>query len=119
LTVDGKPQTQPVVVKKDPRVKATAADLRLQYDTSRAIDALVRRSAAAFRDLRALPTKGPQTTDLEQRLSRASAPLGQLFGAVESVDAAPMPVVLEAWKATAAAVEPLLAEWNKMKAGLK
>jgi hypothetical protein len=28
-----------------------------------------------------------------------------------------MPVVLAAWKAAAAAVEPLLAEWEKMKAG--
>ena len=39
LTVDGKTQTQPLVVKMDPRVKATAADLKLQYDMSRAIDA--------------------------------------------------------------------------------
>ncbi len=44
LTVDGQAQSQPLVVKMDPRVKATAADLQLQYDTSRAIDALLRRS---------------------------------------------------------------------------
>jgi hypothetical protein len=77
---------------------------------------MLRRSANALRDLRA-GAKTAATTDLDQRLSRASAPLGQLFGAVESADAAPMPVVLEAWKATSAAVEPLLAEWEKMKAG--
>ena len=116
LTVDGKTQAQPLIVKMDPRVKATAADLKLMYDTSRAIDAMLRRSANALRDLRA-GAKTAATTDLDQRLSRASAPLGQLFGAVESADAAPMPVVLEAWKATSAAVEPLLAEWEKMKAG--
>ena len=116
LTVDGKSQTQPLIVKMDPRVKATAADLKLQYDTSRAIDALLRRTSAALRDIRAA-AKTPQLTDLDQRLSRASAPLGQLFGAVESADAAPMPVVLEAWKTTAAAIEPLLAEWEKVKAG--
>jgi hypothetical protein len=43
--------------------------------------------------------------------------LSQLFGAVESTDAAPMPVVLDAWKATNAAVDAVLAEWEKMKAG--
>ena len=117
LTVDGKSQTQPIVVKMDPRVKATAADLKLQYDTSRAIDAMLRRTSAALREIRAAQ-KTPQLTDLEQRLSRASAPLGQLFGAVESADAAPMPVVLDEWKRTAAALEPLLAEWERVKAGL-
>ena len=101
----------------DPRVKATAADLKLQYDTSRALDALMRRSTAALREIRAVAAKTAAQTDLEQRLSRASAPLAQLFGAVESADAAPTPVVMQAWKATAAAVTPLLAEWEKMKAG--
>jgi hypothetical protein len=28
-----------------------------------------------------------------------------------------MPLVLDEWKKTAAAIEPLLAEWEKMKAG--
>jgi photosystem II stability/assembly factor-like uncharacterized protein len=116
LTVDGKVQSQPLVVKMDPRVTTTAADLRLQYDTSRAIDALLRRTAAALREVRAA-AKTPATSDLDQRLSRASAPLGALFGAVESADAAPMPVVMDAWKATAAAVEGVLAEWQKVKAG--
>ena len=116
LTVDGQSRSQPLIVKMDPRVKATAADLKLQYDTSRAIDALLRRTSAALRDIRAA-AKTPQITDLDQRLSRASAPLGQLFGAVEAADAAPMPVVMEEWKRTAAAIEPLLAEWEKVKAG--
>jgi Zn-dependent oligopeptidase len=100
----------------DPRVKATAADLKLQHDTSRAIDAMLRRTSTALRDIRAA-AKTPQLSDLEQRLTRASAPLGQLFGAVESADAAPMPVVMEAWKRTSAEIEPLLAEWEKVKAG--
>jgi hypothetical protein len=116
LTVDGRSQSAPLIVKMDPRVKATAAELKLQYDTSRAIDAMMRRASTALREVRAA-SKTPQLTDLEQRLSRASAPLGQLFGAIESADAAPMPVVLEEWKKTAAAIEPLLAEWEKVKAG--
>ena len=119
LTVDGKSQTQALVVKMDPRVKATAADLKLQYDLSRAIDSSLLRSAAALRELRAAATKSPALIDLEQRLSRASAPLAPLFGAVESADVAPTPVVREAWKTTAAAVDAAIAEWEKMKAGLR
>jgi antitoxin component of RelBE/YafQ-DinJ toxin-antitoxin module len=117
LTVDGKSQTQPLTVKIDPRVKSSSADLKLMYDTSRAIDVMLRRVAKAEGEIRAVPVKSAQITDLGQRLSRASAPLSQLFGAVESTDAAPMPVVLEAWKATSAAVDAVLAEWEKMKAG--
>jgi hypothetical protein len=118
LTVNGRSQSQPLVVKMDPRVKATAADLTLQYDTSRAIDTLIGRSAVALREIRTA-ARTPGVTDLEQRLSRAAAPLAQLFGTVESADAAPMPVVLEAWKSTATAVNGLLAEWDKVKAGLR
>jgi hypothetical protein len=103
----------------DPRVKTNASDLRLMFDTSRGIDALLGRSAAAIREMRAATNKTPAMGDLEQRLSRASAPLGQLFGAVESADAAPLPPVMDAWSSTRAAVEPLLAEWEKVKAGIK
>ena len=119
LTVDGKSLTQPLVVKIDPRVKATAADLKLQYDTSRAIDAALTRVAAALRDIRAVTPKTAPVTEMEQRLTRAGAPLGPLFGAVEAADAAPMPVALEAWKAASATVQSAIAEWEKMKAGRK
>ncbi len=117
LTVDGRSQTQPLVVKMDPRVKTTGADLKLQYDTSRAIDTMINRVAAALRGMRSAPNKTTAMSELEQRLSRGGATLAQLFGAVEAADAAPMPIVMEAWKAAAAAVEPMLAEWQKMKAG--
>ena len=119
LTVDGKSVTQPLVVKIDPRVKATAADLKLQYDTSRAIDAALTRVAGALREIRAVTPKTAQLTEMEQRLTRVSAPLGQLFGAVESADAAPMPVVLAAWQDASAAVQAAIAEWEKTKAGLR
>jgi hypothetical protein len=78
---------------------------------------MLRRVAKAEGEIRAMPAKSAQITDLGQRLSRASAPLSQLFTTVESTDAAPMPVVLDAWKATSAAVDAALAEWEKMKAG--
>jgi photosystem II stability/assembly factor-like uncharacterized protein len=117
LTVDGKTQTQPLTVKMDPRVKTSAADLKLMYDTSRAVDAMLRRVARAQAEIRALPAKTSAATELGQRLARAGAPLAQMFSAVEGADAAPMPVVLDAWKATSAAVDAALAEWEKMKAG--
>jgi len=119
LTVDGKSVTQPLVVKLDPRVKATAAELKLQYDTSRAIDAALRRVATALAEVRAVTPKTAEVTGMEQRLTRASAPLGQLFSTVEAADAAPMPVVLEAWRAASAATQAAIAEWEKMKAGLR
>ncbi len=119
LTVDGQTRSQPLTVKMDPRVKASAADIKMQYDMSRAIDGLWRTSAAALGEMRAAATKTPALTDLEQRLARASAPLGQLFGAVELADAAPMSVVREAFKAVASAVNAAMGEWEKMKAGLR
>jgi len=113
LTVDGKAQTQPLVVKMDPRVKASAADLKLAYDTSRAIDGAMRRAADALREIRGTAPKTAPLTDLEERIARASAPLGQLFSAVERSDSAPMPVVLASWQAASAALEAVLAEWKK------
>ena len=113
LTVDGKPQTQPLVVKMDPRVKASAADIRLQYDTSRAIDGALRRAADALRIIRATTPKTQALTDLEQRITRANAPLGQLFNNVEMTDAAPMMSVLAAWKTASATLEAALADVKK------
>jgi hypothetical protein len=114
--VDGRSFTQPLVVKMDPRVKASAAEIKLQYDTSRAIDAALRRTSAALAEIRKTAPKTPQLAELEQRLDRASQPLGQLFNAVEQTDAAPTPVVSAAWKAASAAAEALMAEWDKVRA---
>ena len=110
LTVDARPLTQTLVVKMDPRVKASAADIKLQYDTSRAIDSAMRRAAEALRIIRASTPKTQALADLEQRIIRANAPLGQLFNNVEMTDAAPMPSVLAAWKAASATLEAALAE---------
>jgi photosystem II stability/assembly factor-like uncharacterized protein len=115
LTVDGRTQTQALVVKMDPRVTAPAADIKRQYDTSRAIDLALRRASIALAEIRKMTAKSPQIADVEQRLSRASAPLGQLFNAVEQSDAAPTPVVLEAWKSASAALESALTEWEKVR----
>ena len=115
LTVDGRTLTQPLTIKMDPRVTVSSEDIKVQHDTSRAIDALLRRSQAALAEIRKLPNKTPQITDLEQRLTRASQPLGQLFNAVEQIDAAPTPVVLAAWTSASATVEAALGEWEKIR----
>ena len=82
MTVNGRTFAQGLTVKMDPRVSTPAADLRLMHDTSRAIDALMRRVTTALGEMRSA-----KQGDLEQRLTRAGAPLSQLFAAVESADA--------------------------------
>jgi hypothetical protein len=115
LTVDGRTLTEPLTVKMDPRVTAPPQDIKVQYDTSRAIDALLRRSQAALGEIRKLPNRTPAITDVEQRLTRSSQPLGQLFNTVEQTDAAPTPVAIAAWRSASAAVEAALTEWEKLR----
>jgi hypothetical protein len=98
LTADGKPLTEALTLRLDPRVKTSAADLKLQYDTSRSIDAALRRVADAIAAKRG-------TADA---LARVQGQLLQLFGAVEGSDAAPTPQTMAAVKETLAAAEAAL-----------
>jgi photosystem II stability/assembly factor-like uncharacterized protein len=98
LTVDGKPFTQPLTVRIDPRVKTTQNELRQQYEISRSIDAALRRIAAA------LPSAGANGATL----TRLQGELAQLFGVVEQTDAAPTSQVLAAVKETLTAVDAAL-----------
>ena len=118
LTVDGRTQSQPLVVRIDPRVKTTAEGLALQHGTSRAIDAAMRRAAEALADIRARTPGTAALGEMEQRLARTRQPLGQLFGAVEAADVAPTPALLAAWKDASSSLDALLAEWEKLKASL-
>jgi hypothetical protein len=88
LTVDGKVLTAPLTVRMDPRVKTPAEGLKLQYDTSRALDAALRRVADAL-----AAKRGRADT-----LSRLQGQLAQLFGIVEGSDAAPTSQTLAAVK---------------------
>lgn len=127
LTVDGAVQTQPLVVRMDPRVKASAADLQLQYETSRALDAALRRGAVALSDLRAqkarmAPAAGPQAvqvSQVEQQLGRDHATLGRLFEEVESADVAPTPVMLAAWKSALSSLDAAIGAWERLKTQLR
>ena len=95
LTVDGKALTQPLTVKMDPRVKTPLDGIRLQYDTSRAIDAALRRVSAALQS-----PGGNRDT-----LTRLQGQLTQLFSIVEQTDAVPAAAVMSAVKETLAAVD--------------
>jgi photosystem II stability/assembly factor-like uncharacterized protein len=95
LTANGRTLTQPLVVKMDPRVKATPEELQLQYTMSRAVDAALTRVADALK-------AGRGQQDL---LTRLRGQLTQMFDIVEQADAAPTSQVQAAWKTLSAAVE--------------
>jgi hypothetical protein len=98
LTVEGDGAvqlSQSLVVRMDPRVRATPDDIRLQYETSRALDAALRRVANA--------TQGAAGDRTELR--RIQGELTQLFAIVEQADAAPTSQVLAAVKSAIAAAD--------------
>jgi photosystem II stability/assembly factor-like uncharacterized protein len=122
LTADGIVRQAPLVLKIDPRVTTTAEGIRRQYETSRAIDAALRRGAAAAREARAAADGRPAGDGAAQAaaaLGRINGQLAQLFGTVEAADAAPTRAVLDAWKEASAALEAALKAWEKARAGLK
>jgi photosystem II stability/assembly factor-like uncharacterized protein len=98
LTVGGKALTAPLIVRMDPRVKASAADLKTQYDASRSLDAALRRVNDAL-----AAKRGSQET-----LSRVQGQLIQLFALVEGSDAAPTTQAMTAVKDTLAAADAAL-----------
>jgi photosystem II stability/assembly factor-like uncharacterized protein len=143
LTVDGKTFTQPLTVAMDPRVKASAADLREQFDLSWRLYQLRLKLAPIgekFDDvaeqLTKLKARAAERPDLTQKLEafvqtlmkfgpphpRPGAPPSlfvldsatQLFNEIEVADAAPT----AATKAAAAALEtkvgPMMDAWQKL-----
>ncbi len=95
LTVDGKALTQPLTVRLDPRIKTPAAGIKLQYDTSRALDRALRRVSEAI-----AANRGSR-----ESLSRLQGQLAQLFGIVEATDGPPTSQTLAAVKEMLAAVD--------------
>lgn len=94
LTVNGRPLRQAVVVRMDPRVRTSIADLTTQYTLARAIDvslaqvtearqAIARRLAGAPGDVTARLRSTAVELDLATELLSAS------FHAVQSADARP------------------------------
>jgi photosystem II stability/assembly factor-like uncharacterized protein len=106
VTADRQTRTAPLTVRMDPRVTATAADIRQQYDLSRTIDAAIRRGSAALAGAR---SQGDTGAARAQELQRLLVPLGQLFGIVEGADVAPTRQVVEAVRDAVAALDRALA----------
>jgi hypothetical protein len=77
LTVAGRVYRQAVLVRMDPRVRTSTADLQLQFTLSRSIDQMLRRLAAA-RAKADTPT-----------LQQAQAALTRIFETIQRADAKP------------------------------
>jgi hypothetical protein len=86
LTAGGQTRTAPLVVRMDPRVTTSDAGLQQQHTLSRALDAAIRRGAAALEQSRAQGAAGQKLT---QELQRQTGAIGQLFGLIEGADVAP------------------------------
>ena len=98
LTVDGRQYRQAVVVRIDPRVRSSVADLTLQFKLSRSVDETLRKLAAARADVDAKlrAVSGAATEQLRAResaLQAAYAPLPALFDALQEADLRPTPAV--------------------------
>ena len=94
LTVGPRVYRQPIVLKMDPRVKTTRADLQLQFKLSRSVEAAIRDTAAARKDVRArLAAAAPGAASLLQsvrdRLDAAAARLPDLFLTLQAADVRP------------------------------
>jgi hypothetical protein len=88
LRAGGAERTVPLVVRMDPRVTATPADLAAQH-------ALARRLAEAIARIGARLDALPAGAAERATLTRLSGELQTLYGAVEATDARPTPVVRE------------------------
>jgi hypothetical protein len=121
LTVNGAQSVQPLTVRMDPRVPATALVLQQQFAlSSRMAGAMVRDSAAlaGARALRAGTTGGARADSivaLTRDLTRLNGQLAGLLGIADGADAAPTAQALQA----AAALERTLAELEARLAALR
>ena len=86
----------------DPRVKASAEDLRAQLDRSLEVAADMGRSLDALQQVkkdRARVGEGPRAqklADLESTLSTLNGRLTSIYTTLQDVDAAPTPAALQA-----------------------
>ncbi len=122
LTANGKTYTQPLVVRMDPRVTTSAAEIRRQHEVAMRIDDLLRQDFAALTEARAFaadPAHAAVARDaaaLVQRLTRLNGELESLFNLVEDADVGPTSQALDALAASERALEQALADWAALKA---
>jgi photosystem II stability/assembly factor-like uncharacterized protein len=116
----GRPLTQPLTIRMDPRVKTAAAALAQQFAyASRVAGAMARQDAAAraMRDvrarIRALPDSVAAPLD---SLGRLGGQLTGLLDLIDGVDAAPSTQAVQAVRTLEARLARLLARWAAVKA---
>ncbi|HEX3549808.1 MAG TPA: hypothetical protein VHT53_05500, partial [Candidatus Elarobacter sp.] len=135
LTVDGRTFARPLFVRRDPRVRATDAGLRAQFVLAREVDALLGRVQVAVAQGDALrakpgadlaridaivgppPVRDPRNSvgapaSAFTTLRWYASALGELFGSVESADAAPTADERATWSRLRAAAERSLTAWS-------
>ena len=132
LTVDGKTFTQPFDVIMDPRVRASADDLRKQFELETQLVDALQRAAQAAREVHEARKAGQISEEQEARLAGRQAPgepdqdshpnlgrlmmsLSQLITATDSADAAPTSQQNSAAANTFADLKSLLREWQEAR----
>jgi len=98
LTVDGRSYRRAIVVKIDPRVKTSPADLEAQFKLSRSVDSLMRRLMTARAEVagrlgRAAADAAPPLQQLADDLRLAYAPLPAILDTLQEADVKPLPAV--------------------------
>ena len=136
LSISGTTIVQPLVVHRDPRVRATDADLRAQYGLAHDVDALFARVQAAIgqaNEARKKPGANIAKIDAIAGKPNQGAPggpgapatafttlawyasaLGDLYGSVESADAAPTADERTAWSSLRRKAEAALLAWSAL-----
>ena len=107
LTVGGKPLTQPFTIAKDPRIQATDADLRQQYEVASKAHTLLTRvhdAVLALRDVstqaKTLGDRVPAVKDAAEALSRTLTTIEEELIQVRSEDPRMFPAKLNTRIAT-------------------
>jgi type II secretory pathway component PulJ len=99
LTVDGKSYTQPLMVKLDPRLKVSAADLQKQFELEMEIGAAMQQAYAALEQHGQLASaRQAQAPGEVNPLARTLNNLASLLEVVDTADAAPTQQTQEAWQ---------------------
>ena len=133
LTVNGKSFTQPLIVKMDPRVHATSADLQEQFALSMRVAAMIERDFTAIAEARALhvqldsaksratnPKVRASIDSLDARINalsvtRLNGQLSGLLGTIDGADARPTTQASAAVTAMQHTLDEAIAEWTKVK----
>jgi photosystem II stability/assembly factor-like uncharacterized protein len=137
MTVGGHTASRPLVVRRDPRIAASEADLIAQYALARDIDAeLARVQAAVTQAAEARKKPGADVARIDAiagvppaddprnsvgtpatrftTLRWYAAALGELYGSLESADTAPAADERAAWASLRTRAEAALRAWGQL-----